>query len=105
MRPLDLAGLNSLTQRGVVAVLKPLPHPLQDVNDGYSQSLGHAESRLPYNSADNDLGDPKSASLQDCTDCHEDGADIETFPAPDLFANDEDIDSTSEAANSDQQPN
>lgn len=32
MRPLDLAGLNSLTQMGVVAVLKPLPHPLQDAS-------------------------------------------------------------------------
>lgn len=30
IRPLDLAGLSSLTQMGVVAVLKPLPHPLRD---------------------------------------------------------------------------
>lgn len=104
MRPLDLAGLNSLTQMGVVAVLKPLPHPLQDASCNRQTILisqyVHLYTNSPYDSADNHLRNTKSAGLQNCSDAHEESPHVKTLATPNLLADQEDIDSTCETADS-----
>lgn len=39
-RPLDFAGLSSLTHRAVIAVLKPLPQPLHRVSKETTKPVG-----------------------------------------------------------------
>lgn len=96
-RPRDLAGMSSDTHSGVVAVLKPFPHPLITCQSMSSSRFGAKYS--PHDATDNHLRNSKGSRLEGCADEHERSAYEEALPPAQPFAYQENIDSPAEATN------
>lgn len=101
-RPRLLAGMSSETHRGVVAVLKPFPQPL-DTSLSLDQS--HITEHkllatLPHNSTNDHLRHAKGRCLQRGPDEHERRPDIHALLATQHLANEEHGNGAAEASDS-----